>query len=100
MLLYHQIQYLTLPGRQLYLADTLSRAALPTPVHARVTDFEVFRTELTQESDTHNSRLIGTTEWRLRNGAKRDEHLCKLMNTIAQRWPEDTKQLPQPPRAY
>ena len=40
-------------GTSLYLTDTLARAALPTPVHARVADFEVFRTELTEESDTH-----------------------------------------------
>jgi len=31
-------------GTSLYLAVTLLRATLPTPVHARVTDFEVFRT--------------------------------------------------------
>lgn len=87
-------------GTSLYLADTLSRAALPTPVHARVTGFEVFRTELTEESDTHNPRLTETTESRLRDETKKDEHLSKLMATIAQGWPDDRKQLPQPLRAY
>ena len=67
----------------LYLADTLSRPALPTPLHARVTDFEVFRTELTEESDTHNPRLIETTKSCLRDETKKDDHLSKLIETLS-----------------
>ena len=73
----------------LHLADTLSRAALPTPVHARITGFEVFRAELTEESGTHNPRLTETTESRLRDETKKDEHLSKLMTTIAQGWSDN-----------
>jgi len=87
-------------GTSLYLADTLSRAALPTPVHARVTGFEIFRTELTEESDAHNPRLTETTESRLRDETKKDEHLSKLMATILQGWPDTRQQVPQPLRAY
>lgn len=87
-------------GTSLHLADTLSRAALPTPVHARVTGFEVFRTELTEESDTHNPRLTETTESRLRAETRKDEHLSKLMTTIVQGWPDDRNQVPQTLRAY
>ena len=92
------IKYKT--GTSLYLANTLSRAALPTPVHARVTDFEVFRTAITEKSDTHNPRLTETTEYRLRDETKKDEHLSKLMTTIAQGWPNDRKQVPHPLRSY
>lgn len=83
-------------GTSLYLVDTLSRAALPNPVHVRVTDFGVFRTELTEESDTHNPRLTETNESRLREETKKDENLSNLMATIAQGWPDDRKQPPQP----
>ena len=58
-------------GISLHSADTLSRAALPTPVYARVTGFEVFRAELTEDSGTHNPRLTETTESRLRDETKK-----------------------------
>ena len=87
-------------GTSLHLADTLSRAALPTPTHARVTGFEVFRTDLTEESNTHNPRLTENTESRVREETKKDEHLYKLMSTILQGWPDDKNQVPQPLQAY
>ena len=87
-------------GTSLHLADTLSRAALPTPTHARVTGFEVFRTDLTEESNTHNPRLTENTESRVREETKKDEHLSKLMSTILQGWPDDKNQVPQPLQAY
>jgi len=80
-------------GTSLYLTDTLSRTTLPTPVNARV---KVFRTELTEKSDTHNSCLTETTESHLRDETKKDKHLFELMAAIAQGWPDDRKQALQP----
>ena len=59
-------------GTSLHLADTLSRAALPTPTHARVTGFEVFRTALREKCNTHNPRLKENTESRVREETKKD----------------------------
>ena len=87
-------------GTSLHLADTLSRAALPTPVYARVKGFEVFRAEMTEDSGTHNPRLTETTESRLRDETKKDEHLSKLMTTIVQGWPDSRNQVPPPLRPY
>lgn len=41
-------------GTSLHVADTLSRAALPTPVQAKVTGFEVFRLELEHPDNDHS----------------------------------------------
>ena len=40
---------------------------------------QVLRTELKEESDTHNPRLAETTETRSRNKTKKYEQLSKLM---------------------
>ena len=87
-------------GTSLHLADTFSRAALPTPVHARITGLEVFRAELTEDSGTHNPRLTETTESCLRDETKKDEPLSKLMTTIVQGWLYSRNQVPQPLRPY
>ncbi len=50
-------------GTTLHIADTLSRAALPTPIHAKVSGFEVFRLELETAYDDHNPRLTDVTWW-------------------------------------
>ena len=69
-------------------------------MHVRVTDFEVFRTELSEESNTHNPCLTETIESRLRDETKKDENLSKLKATITQSWPDDRKQVLQPLQAY
>ena len=87
-------------GSSLHLADTLSKAALPTPTHARVTGFEVFRTDLTEESQTPNPRLTENTESRVHEKTNRDKHLSMLKTTILQGWPEDRNNVPQPLQLY
>ncbi len=44
-------------GKSMYLADTLSHAALPEPVRVEVTGFEVFRTELVHQVNECNASL-------------------------------------------
>lgn len=53
-------------GPTLHLADTLSRAALPQPVAAKVTHFDVFRVEMESEHNSRNPRLQEGTEYHLR----------------------------------
>ena len=60
---------------------------------------QVLRTELKEESDTHNPRLTETTETRSRNKTKKYEQLSKLMATNAWGWPDDRKQVTQPLQA-
>ena len=62
-------------GTSLHIADTLSRAALDTPVEAKVTGFEVFRTELRSEYPTHHPRLTTQTEKQIKNEIQNDIEL-------------------------
>ena len=60
-------------GTSLHIADTLSRAALPTPVQENVTGFEVFRLELEHSDNDHNPRLTDVTEELLKSETKKDQ---------------------------
>ena len=80
-------------GTSLLIADTLSRAALPTPVHAKVTGFEVFRLELEHSDSDHNPQLTDVTEELLKSETKKDQTLTDLQQTIISGWPNDKKQL-------
>ena len=76
-------------GSSLYVADTLSRAALPTPVEAKVTGFEVLRLELMEEENERNPRLVDSTELRLQEETAKDEMLNALYGVIVQGWPSE-----------
>ena len=65
-------------GPTLYLADTLSRAALPHPITARVRDFDVFRMEMESDCNTRNPRLTEITENQLREETSKDTTLNTL----------------------
>ena len=78
-------------GTSLHMA--LSRAALPTPVHAKVTGFEVFRLDLEHSDSEHNPRLTDVTEELLKSETKKDQTLTDLQQTIITGWPDGKKQL-------
>ncbi|XP_068734595.1 uncharacterized protein [Montipora capricornis] len=80
-------------GTRLHIADTLSRAALPTPVQAKVTWFEVFRLELEHSDNDHNPRLTDVTEELLKSETKKDQTLTDLQQTITSSWPDDNQHL-------
>ena len=80
-------------GTSLHIADTLSRAALPTPVHAKVTGFEVFRLELEHSEIDHNPRLTDVTEELLKSETKKDHTLTDLQQTIISGWPTHKQHL-------
>jgi len=75
-------------GTSLYLADTLSRAALPQPVSAEVTGFDVFRVDLQHTFTDKNVRLTEPTETELREETQKDRGLAALCQTIIHGWPE------------
>ena len=81
-------------GTSLHIADTLSRAALHTPVHAKVTGFEVFRLELEHSENDHNPRLTDVTEELLKSETKKDHTLTDLEQTIISGWPDDNNTWP------
>ena len=80
-------------GTSFHIADTLSRAALPTPVQAKVTGFEVFRLELEHSDNDHNPRLTDVTEELLKSETKKDQTLTDLQQTITSGWPDDKQHL-------
>ena len=80
-------------GTSLHIADTLSCTALPTPVHAKVTGFDVFCLELEHSENDHNPRLTDVTEELLKSETKRDQTLTDLQQTIISGWPNDKQQL-------
>ena len=80
-------------GTSLYIADTLSRAALQKPVGAKVTGFEVYRLELETLSNESNPRLTEETEKQLQLETARDPILNNLYKVITNGWPDDKQQL-------
>ena len=82
-----------------YLADTLSRAALPDPVGAQVTGFEVFRIDPTRREE-HNERLSKETEGKLRDTISSDPTLAQLRTTILKGWPKERRQVSKDLQQY
>jgi transposase InsO family protein len=75
-------------GTSLHIADTLSRAAVQKPVTAKVTGYEVFRTELEDMENDKNMRLTTATETEIQENTQRDPMLKKLCDMIKMGWPK------------
>ena len=80
-------------GTSLYLADTLSRAALSQPVSVKVTGFDTFRVELQHTFTDRNVRLTEPTETKIREETQRDKVMSALCKTIIYGWPDQKSQL-------
>lgn len=80
-------------GKSLYLADTLSRAALPTNSEATVTGFNVFRLDL-EKTSCGNPRISMETYNELREATQADPMLIQLSNIIVSGWPPKKEDLP------
>ena len=76
-------------GPTLHLADTLSRAALPHPISARVTPFDAFRMEVESSELNRNASLEESTENHLHEETSKDITLTALYKVIVHSWPED-----------
>jgi hypothetical protein len=87
-------------GKSMYLADTLSRAALPDPVRAEVTGFEVFRIELAHQANERNASLTKTTEGKLQVEIKRDPILSQLYAMIIKGWPDEKQKVAKELQQY
>ena len=87
-------------GPILYLADTLSRAALPHPITARVQDFDVFRMEMESDYNAQNPRLTESTENQLHEETSEDTTLNTLYKVIVNRWPADRADIPESLHPY
>ena len=95
-------------GKELYVADTLSRAAV-RPSHATVTDpdhtfagkqeCEVFRLEL-EEMDLTPNRVTADTLKRIRQETAKDPVLTALQAVVTSGWPSERKEAPEELRVY
>ncbi len=87
-------------GTSLHLADTLSRAFLPTPTGTKTTDFEVFRIDMETTDPTETQRITPHTDNALRHATTSDTSLNKLYELIVTGWPENRNEVPESVRQY
>ena len=80
------------PGPTMYLADTLSRAALQHPVSAKVTGFEIFRLSIQEPEE--NPQLTAPTIQKLKEETCDDPTLSQLYTVITDGWPSNKQQVP------
>jgi len=86
--------------RTLHLAQTLSRAALPQSISARVTHFNVFIMEMESEQNSRKPRLEETTENHPREETSKDVTRATLYKVIVHGWPEDRSVISDSLRPY
>ena len=86
-------------GSTLHIADTLSRAPLPTTTHKQVHDEVVYRVEF--ETDTPQlSAFQDATLQELRTVAMTDPEQIALQSLIKAGWPNDKAAVPELARPY
>ncbi len=81
-----------LPGRQLVLADTLSRAYLPTENADQPDEFEIHLLDSGELSETMFQKLTDET--------KRDPELQQLHKVVMNGWPQTKEETPVETRPY
>lgn len=86
-------------GPTLQLADTLSLAALPQPVAAKVTNFDVLMVEMESEHKAE-TQLQESTEYHLREETGKDITLSALYKGITHGWPKDKAAIYKSLRPY
>ena len=88
-------------GKELYLANTLSRA--PATYHPSTTsatkEYEVFQMELA-EMDIEPNRVTSETMQRIKQETAKDPVLVSLCNVITSGWPTERKEAPEQLRHY
>jgi len=82
-------------GSSLFLADTLSRAPLPTTNVSPQTNFEVFRLDLTPDVTSHTTPGIKPRTFEeVKQATKEDPTMVSLTQTITKGWPDNKANLP------
>ena len=88
-------------GKELYVADTLSRAPVtyhPSTTSARK-EYQVFRMELA-EMDIEPNRVTPETMQRITQEAAKDPVLASLCSVITSGWSAERKETPEQLRQY
>lgn len=80
-------------GISLLLADTLSRAPLPTTNDSKQTKFEVFRTDI--DNHPENPRISSQTLADIKTSTANDPTMCTLNKIIINGWPSKRSKLPK-----
>ena len=89
-------------GKELYVADTLSRAAVADhhqSLSSIKQEYEVFRLELA-EMDFVPNRVTADTLMRIRRETAEDPVLAALHTVIMNGWPSERKEAPEELRVY
>ena len=85
-------------GTSLMLADTLSRAPLPTVNDSKQTNFEIFRIDI--HSNIANPRVTSETLKDIKAATMSNPTLCSLNRVIIIGWPSRKSELPQSLHPY
>ena len=85
-------------GTSLMLADTLSRAPLPTVNDSKQTNFEIFRIDI--DSNITNPRVTSETLKDVKAATTSDPTLCSLNRVIITGWPSRKSELPHSLHPY
>ena len=88
-------------GKELYVADTLSRAPVadyPSAATAKQ-EYEVFRLEIA-ETDIEPNRVTSETMQRIKQETAKDSVLASLCDVVASGWPAERKETPEHLRQY
>ena len=86
-------------GKELYVADTLSRAAVTDQPSSAKQECEVFRLEIA-EMDLEPNRVTPDTLQRMRRETAEDPVLASLQMVIMKGWPSERKEASEPLRLY
>ena len=88
-------------GKELYVADTLSRAVADYPSAANAKqEYEVFRLEIAQCRDIEPNRVTSETMQRIKQETAKDSVLLSLCDVVARGWPAERKETPEHLRQY
>ena len=91
----YQFKVIYKKGTSLYIADTFSRAALPTLTNNNVTGFEVFRLDVQGQYAQHHPNFRADTETKLCEETAKDPVLKLLQTVIMTGWPNQKNKLDQ-----
>ena len=88
-------------GKELYVADTLSRAPVadyPSAANAKQ-EYEVFRLEIA-EMNIEPNRVTSETMQQIKQETGKDSVLASLCDVVASGWPAERKETPEHLRQY
>ena len=97
----HQFSVRYKKGKEVYVAETLSRAPVadyPSAANSKQ-EYEVFRLEIA-EMDIEPNRVTSETTQRIKHETAKDSVLASLGDVVASGWPAERKETPERLRQY